>query len=146
MNKKIVSSVVVCLVIAGVSFWGGMTYGNSKSSSNQLSNRTQNGFGQNGSTRVGGGMRGGINGGGFVSGEILNKDNISITVKENNGGSKIVLISPSVKIEKTVDGTSSDLIVGKTVTIIGTTNTDGSISASSVQLRPIPVKDNQPKQ
>jgi len=146
MNKKIVLSVVVCLVIAGVSFWGGMTYGNSKSSSSQLANKTQNGYGQSGGQRTGGGMRGGVNGGGFVSGEILAKDNTSITVKENNGGSKIIFISPSTKIEKTVDGTSADLIIGKTVTIMGTANSDGSINSTSVQLRPISVKDTQAKQ
>ena len=146
MNKKIVSSVVVCLIIAGVSFWGGMTYGSSKSSSSQLANRTQNGLGQNGGQRIGGGMRGGANGGGFVNGEILTKDDTSITVKENNGGSKIIFISPSTKIEKTVEGTSTDLIIGKTVVVAGTTNTDGSVSSTSIQLRSAPVKDIQTKQ
>ncbi|HEY5589107.1 MAG TPA: hypothetical protein VIK86_09160 [Candidatus Paceibacterota bacterium] len=146
MNKKIVSSVAVCLIIAGVSFWGGMTYGSSKSSSNQLANRIQNGLGQNGGTRIGGGMRGGATGGGFVNGEILTKDATSITVKENNGGSKIIFYSPSTKIEKTVEGTSTDLIIGKQVMVTGTTNSDGSVSASSIQLRPIPIKDTQVKQ
>lgn len=141
MNKKIISRVVVCLVIAGLSFWGGVTYGSSKKSSNLLTTRNQGSFGQNGGTRTGVNMRGGANGGGFVSGEILSKDDTSITIKESNGGSKIVFISPSTKIEKTVDGTPTDLVAGKQVMVTGTTGTDGSVSSTSIQLRPITVKN-----
>lgn len=141
-NKKIISSVVIGLVIAGLSFWGGVTYGSSKKSSNLLTTRNQGSFGQNGGTRNGGNMRGGgPNGGGFVSGEILSKDDTSITIKESNGGSKIVFISPSTKIEKTVDGTPEDLVAGKQVMITGTTGADGSVSSTSIQLRPITVKN-----
>jgi hypothetical protein len=140
-NKKIVLSAVVCLIIASVSFLGGMTYRSSKSSSNKLTDKVQNGFGQNGGIRTGVGMRGGTGGGGFVSGEILTKDDTSITIKENNGGSKIIFFSPSTKIEKTVDGLPVDLIVGKQVMVTGTTGTDGSISSTSIQLRPISIKD-----
>ncbi len=140
-NKKIVLSVVVCLVVASVGFWSGITYGSLKSSSDKLTDRAQIGFGQNGVNKIGGGMRGGANGGGFVSGEILAKDDTSITVKENSGGSKIIFFSPSTKIEKNVDGTSADLIIGKQVTTVGASNPDGSISSTSIQLRPTSIKD-----
>lgn len=144
-NKNIVTSVIVCVVIAGISFWGGMKYDASKTATNQIANRGgQNGFNQNGGGR-GQGMRGGLNGG-AVSGEILSVDATSMTLKLRDGGSKIVLFSPSSKVEKTVDGTTADVTTGKTVMVTGTPNPDGSVSATSIQLRPaFPVGLAQPK-
>ena len=136
-NKKIVIGVLVCLVVAGLSFWGGMKYGQSKNNNFALNSR-QGGFNQNlvagqNSGRMG--MRGST-GGGFVTGEILSKDEKSMTIKIRDGGSKIVFFSPTTKVEKTVDGTIVDASVGKQVTIVGTTNSDGSVVATSIQMRP----------
>lgn len=139
-NKKIIVSVVVCLVVALLSFKGGMMYANknvTKANASRQSQFGQNGFNQNGGGRTGQGMRGGANGGnGVVSGEILSKDATSMTVSLRAGGSKIVLYSPTTKVEKTVDGTIADAVVGKSLMITGTANPDGSISASSIQIRP----------
>lgn len=148
-NKKIIVSVVICLVVALLSFRGGMIYaGNNlkKASANRQGVFSQNGFsGQNGGVRGNGMMRGGA-GGGLVSGKVLSVDANSMTVALGNGGpqgtqsgSKIVLFSPTTKVEKTVDGIVADVVVGKQVMITGTTNPDGSVSATSVQIRP-----NQP--
>ena len=131
-NQKIIEVIVIVLVVAGLSFLGGMKYANSKSPVNQFTNRAQNG-----TTRTGTGteMRGGANGG-FVSGQVLSMDAKSMTIKLNSGGSKIVFYSPTTTIEKTVSGTPTDVAVDKQVTIVGTTNSDGSINATSIQLRP----------
>lgn len=138
-NKKIIGAIVICLVVAGISFYGGMKYNSLKSSASQLANRAS--FSQNGGTRGIAGARGGINSGGLVSGEILSKDDKSMTIKLNNGGSKIVFFSPSTKVEKTVDGSIVDVIVGKQITVIGVANSDGSINATSIQLRPVLVNN-----
>ena len=130
-NKKIIVGVVVCLVIALLSFRGGMMY---SKSTNVAPSQGQ--FGQNGfSGGRGQGMKGG-NSGGVVSGDILSKDTTSMTVSLRAGGSKIVLYSPSTKVEKTVDGTIADAVVGKSVMVTGTSNPDGSVSATSIQMRP----------
>lgn len=151
-NKKIIVSVVVCLVVALLSFRGGMIYaGNNlkKANANRQGAFSQNGFGgQNGGRMTRGGA-----GGGLVSGKVLSVDANSMTVELGNGGSlgtqsgsKIVLFSPTTKIEKTVDGTIADVVIGKPVMITGTTNGDGSVTASSIQLRTtlgvMPVKTN----
>jgi len=133
-NKKIVLFVVIGLVIAGLSFFGGMKYAGKNI--NAAAASRQNSFAQNGGTRGGAGMRAGANGGGLVSGQVLSMDDKSITVKLNNGGSKIIFFSPTTKVEKTVDGVTSDVTVGKQVMITGTSNTDGSVNATSIQLRP----------
>jgi hypothetical protein len=139
-NKKIIVSVGVCVLIAVVSFWGGVNYGKSKSGLSSFV-KGQGSFNQNGTNSQGGRMmgqniRGGSNGGGFTSGEVISMDATSMTIKLRDGGSKIVLFSPASKVEKTVDGAISDVAVGKSVMVTGTTNPDGSVSATSIQMRP----------
>ncbi|MBU2578741.1 efflux RND transporter periplasmic adaptor subunit [Patescibacteria group bacterium] len=57
-------------------------------------------------------------------------------IKLHDNGSKIVFYSDSSKIDKFINGTSNDLEVGKTITVNGKINPDGSITAESIQLRP----------
>jgi hypothetical protein len=104
-------------------------------------NFTRNGAGV-GFTR-GMGMMGGPNGapfggagGGLVAGTVAAKDAQSITVDTRDGSSKVVLISPATTVAKSALGTLDDVMVGSTVIIMGSTSNDGSISASSIQLRP----------
>jgi hypothetical protein len=143
MQNKKIGLVLVVLVLIGISFYGGDKYAQAKGK-NIAVNRTF-------AARVGGNggqTFGGRNfGGGFIAGKILAKDATSITIETTNPmsgnaqtGSKIVLYSDKVSISKTVDGTLADLEVGKQVTVTGTTNTDGSISAQSIQLRTAPTE------
>lgn len=131
MNKTTLG--IIGVVIAGISFFGGVKYDQSKSAS--VSTAGSN-FAQNGQARTGGqrGTRGAFNG---ASGSIVSKDATGITVSLRDGtGSKIVFLSASTTVMKTTNGTASDLIIGKEVSVNGTTNPDGSINAQSIQLRP----------
>jgi len=85
---------------------------------------------------------GGQQGNGFVNGEIIAKDDPakdgagkSITVKSNDGSSKIVFFSSTTKIMKSVDGSPGDLAIGKQVSVNGAANQDGSVTAQTIQLR-----------
>ena len=110
---------------------GGMKFGESKKITGMLSPEGSQNLPQvTGNVRVGNGQNGG-----FVNGDIISKDDKSITVKLRDGGSKIVFFSDTTDISKFVSGTSADLEVGKTVTVTGKTNQDGSVTAQSVQLR-----------
>ena len=131
MNKNIVI-VIAFVAVSGASFYGGMKYDQSKVSADRQA-RVQQFGGDNG---VGGRreMRG-ANGGGFASGEVIAKDDKSITLKLRDGGSKIVLVSSSTNILKSTDGSLTDLTLGETVMVNGTGNQDGSITAQSVQIR-----------
>lgn len=133
--KKLLPIIIVLIVVAGGSFYGGMKYGeNKKATGGSLSARMQQSRMQpfnGGQKRVGIGQ----NGGGFTNGEIIAKDDQSLTVKLVNGGSKIIFYSPATEVAKTVAGSSVDLVIGQTITANGTANPDGSITAQLIQLR-----------
>jgi hypothetical protein len=136
MNKKIIAG-VVALIIAGGLFYGGVKYGQAQTSGGMTRGQLMMGQGAAaGFNRMGGMNRqGGMMRMNFVAGEIISKDATSITIKLPDGGSKIVFLSASTTISKSVNGTIADLEVGKTVTVDGKTNTDGSVTAQGVQLR-----------
>jgi hypothetical protein len=69
-----------------------------------------------------------------VSGEIISQDDTSITVKLQDGSSKIVILSGNTNINKSSEGSKSDLKTGERVTAFGTTNSDGSITAQNVSI------------
>jgi hypothetical protein len=129
-TKQIVTLIVVAVVFAGGGFFGGMKYQQSKTPA--VAART-GAFG--GAGGFAGRRPGGANGGSFVSGQVLSSSANSMTVKNMAGGSQIVILAPSTQYRKAVDGTAGDLSVGSMVTVTGSTNSDGSLTAQSVQIR-----------
>ena len=149
MNKLIAIVIATAVVVGGGAFYGGMKYAQSKVPQGRLSQadfqNLQNFSPEERQQRLqelganAGGFRGGQRGGnagGFTTGEIISKDDKSVTVKLRDGGSKIVFLSDSTEITKSAAGTLSDLEVGKNISVNGTTNSDGSITAQLIQLRP----------
>jgi len=151
-TKKNTIYIALTIIIVGAgAFYGGMVYGKKSSGSlSDLKNLTPQeqrqklqslglfGGGTNGGARGDFGRNGGTGGTGnqFDTGQIIAKDDKSITVKSNDGNSKIIFLSASTEINKSATGTPSDLIVGEQVTINGTANADGSLTAAAIQLRP----------
>lgn len=91
-----------------------------------------NGSNRSGFPSDGSGFAGG-RGGNVVSGTIIAVDETGITV-QTEGGSKIVLVAPSTAIVKTEEATQQDLVMGEQVMVTGTSNEDGSVTASRIQL------------
>lgn len=129
-NNYIVIAIIVVLVGVGA-FFGGMKYQESKSGRANFPRQFQNDRqgGQNGQGRFMGGNR-------PVIGEILSVDDKSITIKLQDGSSKIVLLSDKTSINKASDATQVDLKVGERVLATGTDNSDGSVTAQNIQLNP----------
>lgn len=72
-----------------------------------------------------------------VAGEIIKSDDTSITVKLNDGGSKIIMLSSSTRINMAAQGSKADLTTGTQVAIFGSENPDGSVTAQNVQINPM---------
>ncbi len=129
---------VVGIVLIGAGFGGGYAF--AKSQSPKFGTFAMGANGQvvsfNGRGGPGGAtFRAGANGG-FTAGEIISKDANGITVKMQDGSTKIILVGASAQIAKQTSGTLEDLSVGQNVMITGSTNSDGSITAATVSLRP----------
>lgn len=142
-RKQMLAGLAVLVAVGGASFYGGMRFGKS-------------GFGSSAGTRqltffrqgtaggqnvqfggANGGQRmGGRSGAGFVSGEIMSMDDKSLTMRSRDGGSKIVLLAGSTEVSKFTAGSLTDLQVGMNVMVTGRTNSDGSVTAQTIQLRP----------
>lgn len=131
--KKILP-IIIAIVIAGGAFFGGMKYGQNAASGK--SNSVPQFNGQGGNFRAGG-RTGGFNGGGVTSGTIISKDANSLTLQLSSGGSKIVFYSTSTEVGRFVTSTANDLTLGQTVAVSGSANQDGSVTAQSIQVRPL---------
>lgn len=127
MKKNVLFGFLGIGLLVGA-FFGGIMYQKNKMPVRNLSGNFGRGIGSNGQLRN--------SQGNFIGGEIIAKDEISFTVKVQNGSSRIVLFSPETQILKPTLGTDKDLILNANVMVNGTTNSDGSFSAQSVQLRP----------
>jgi len=129
----------IAIVIAGgAAFYGGMTYERAHvpSGGQGMFNGAP---GARGMRNGAGGRIGQGRGDTFVNGDILSSDDKSITLKMHDGsGSKIVFFTTSTTMQKTTDATITDLQAGKTVMVTGNANSDGSVTASSIQLRDLP--------
>jgi hypothetical protein len=141
MNKKLYIITAAIVVVGAISFYGGMKYGQSTTSKNNsgmpnfqnlTSDQRQQMLGGTNGTR-----RSATNAGSqFINGEIISKDDKSIIVKLRDGGSKIIFLSNTTSIGKTTDGVVGDLEVGEDVSVNGTANSDGSVVAQNIQIRP----------
>ncbi|MFA6306354.1 MAG: hypothetical protein WCV70_00855 [Patescibacteria group bacterium] len=136
-NKMLIGFIIAVVVVGAGSFYGGMQYGKNQTSAQNNAARQQR-FGQGAGPAQGGqfNRQGRVAGGGFVNGDIIAKDDKSVTVKSADGGSKIVFLSGATQIMKSVDGSLVDLEMGENVMITGSANSDGSLTAQSIQLRP----------
>jgi len=124
---------LITVGVGAIAFFGGMKYQESVSLS-----RRQMMFGGEGMRAIGvqAGSQQTRMGVRPISGEIVNIDEDSVTVKTQDGGSKIVLFTDKMTIHKASVAEKSDIKAGEKVMIIGVGNADGSVSAQSIQLNP----------
>ena len=122
--------IVIALIVGAISFWGGMQYQKSRVGNfnkGQFSGGANN---QNGNQRG----QGNTQRMQPISGEITSQDEISLTVKTQDGSSKIIVLSEKTVVNKTSEGAKSDLKTGEQVTVIGTNNSDGSLTAQTISI------------
>lgn len=136
---KIIIGILIIVAIAG---YGGFKYGQSHTPVNNgqrgqfnmaRGKSAQGGLALRSPDRSAGGFSGG---GGMFAGDIIKKDNQSLTIQLRDGGSKIIWFSTSTEVSKMAVGSLNEVNIGQAVTIIGATNSDGSVVAKTIQLRP----------
>jgi hypothetical protein len=135
MKNNTILAIILGIVIAAVAFFGGIKYQELKAAAtstggNRVAGALQGKNGQNGRFARGGTF------GGATTGEIVSADANSITVKLSDGSSKIVNLSDKTTYTKSDTASKADLKTGEKVAAFGTSNSDGSITATDVQLNP----------
>lgn len=145
MKTYVVALVVLVGVLGG--FYGGYKVGqnNVSASSSVASSRTGTGTGTGSNPFAGGRGLGAVcpspgatptaGTAGVARGSVTNLNGTSMTVTSTNCEVKVTF-GPTVVIQKTVLGSTSDLQDNQTVTITGTRQADGSILAQTIQIGP----------
>lgn len=134
MKNKIIFAIIVIIIGVGA-FYAGVKYGQRGFSTGGPQGFNRGDF-QNLPGGAAGRFQGRTAGANFLFGEITAKDEASITVKLPAGGSRIIFYSESTEIGKFVKASAADLEIGKTISVNGKANSDGSITAQSIQVRP----------
>ncbi|HEV3245034.1 MAG TPA: DUF5666 domain-containing protein [Candidatus Paceibacterota bacterium] len=138
-KKQWIWSIIVAVILAGAGFWGGMTYAQS-----QTPSAASRFAGTSGTFTARGGA--GAFAGGTI-GTVIQVGNGSFTVQLPTStsttattGTKLVLVDTSTQVQELQSVPISNLQVGQTVTVAGSANSDGSITATSVMIRPAGVR------
>lgn len=141
-NPILIGGVMLIVGVAG-GFFGGVQYQKTKTPTfgnfRMMGDRGGN-FMQRGGSGAAGSRMAGLN---RVMGEVLTVDETTITVKLPDGGSKLILLSDNTKFTKMDEGTKAEVAVGKNISVFGTTNSDGSVTATDVSLG-IPIRAMPP--
>ncbi len=129
---------IIWMIVAVVALVGGFFWGKSVGASAVAAGRAGAGrFALGSSTAAFAGRAGfgGAAGGGFTAGQVLSVDSDSLTLQLANGNSENVFFSSSTQISMPEPVPASSIQSGTMVMITGTTNSDGSVTASTIQVR-----------
>lgn len=141
-NQKIVIACVITAVLAGgVGYVGGVKMSPLKRSVmfNSRSGQTMNLRNNNQNNQNGNGITNAPNmmgRGGAITGEVIAKDNKSLTIKMSDGSSKIVIISDKTNYRMASESSLDKIEVGTKVATFGDSNSDGSTTATSIEINP----------
>lgn len=130
MKNNYLMTAVLVIVFTSVGFYGGMKYQQGKAVPFGGLYMNRQGASRANGTNNRLGLR-------PVAGEIISSDDKSIVVKQQDNTSRIILINNKTVINKAETVNRSELKVGEKVSVFGSENSDGSVTAQNVQLNPI---------
>lgn len=143
MKNNLLIIIITAILSGGIGFWGARAYQkNQKISATpgqlQFGKGMQNGTGHGGNNMTRGGKMPG-NGGGPVSGEISSLEDKTITLKTQDGSSKIIVFSDSSIINKISEASLADLQVGSQIMVMGTSDDSGTLTAKTISIGKLPI-------
>jgi len=124
---------IIWVLVAIVALVGGFYWGSASAGASKGSFAGAGAYGS--STRRTGGA-GGVTGGGIAAGQITAMDSSSITLQLANGNSEVVFYSSSTSVSEPTTVPANTLKVGTNVMVAGSSNSDGSVTAQTIQVRP----------
>ncbi len=133
-KNNLITTIVIVVVVGALGFYGGMQYQKGQGQGRNFSGGANQGFpnGTNQTRKTG--EEGRAMGSRPISGEITSLDEGSITIKTEDGSSKIVIYSTSTKVNQTSEASASDLKVGGQITAIGSEDSQGTVTAQSISI------------
>ena len=127
--------VVGAVILTAVAFAGGFAVANATAP--KVATANANGGNLGNGQGFGPGASGRPRGGGFGGGATGTVGSVSsdqMTITTAAGGQRIVLLTPTTTVTEVTSATKTvtDLAAGQTVTVVGTSNPDGSVTATNV--------------
>lgn len=118
---------VAIIALVGGFFWGkaGATASRSSGFAGTFSASSTRGFARTGGAAAGGAL-----------GQITAITSSSLTVQLSNGNSEVVFYSTSTPVMEETTVSPNVLAVGTNVMVAGTQNSDGSVTATTIAVRP----------
>ncbi len=136
-------NVWVVAVVVAIVFGGGGYYFGTQSAKSAVPAGAAAYAGRTGTAGRTGGFGGASALGGGTAGTIISTGNGTLTIQmaaststSATTGTKIVLFDSSTMVNELQSVPASSLTVGQNVTVAGTANADGSVTATSIQVRP----------
>lgn len=130
MSKKFLIIILVAVILAGAGgFFGGMEYRLGANVGGAFRDHQRGDFSARGGPAFGGR-------GQPLFGEIISQGEGSFTIKLSDGSTRIIFISDSTQITKSIDGILDDLEIAGQIFVSGEENPDGSYTAETIQIRP----------
>lgn len=69
-----------------------------------------------------------------ANGEVVEVTDSEMTIKKDDGGSVLVIISDNTQVNTTLSGNISDLKTGDKVMVLGKAKTDGTVAAETIMI------------
>lgn len=128
----VIACAVTAIVTGGAGFWGGTRY----SGERRTMMRVQNTEGRPYGNRVTQGGPSAPMGQRSTAGEVTAKDDKSITVKMNDGSSRMIILSDKTTYRTSEESSLDVITVGTKVAVFGESSNDGSMTAASIEINP----------
>lgn len=128
-TARFVTPVLVIVATLGVGVVGGVLIGQNTAATSQAAGM---GARPGGDSASGDAPAGGFPGGGLTSGTVTAIDGDSVTLELDDGSTVTVTTSGDTTVTTTDEASVSDLAEGDSLTVVGETDDDGNVAATSI--------------